>query len=472
MYRNQYRWIQIFLILIECIIAVVAFILAGILRFGNLGTFLQRIDFNEMLLIVVLASSTSFILSGMYKNFFHRGYLHEFNRVVIYSTAIISIVSIYVFATKNDAALSRLTLLYFYIINNVLVYLANIGIKRLNANYRRGAQGKKLLVITDIASLAGTCRNLKKANMQNSVIGAYVLDHTNEDLSATCDIPLIDPPMGIINYIVQNPIDEVLLSIDEGIYLTDEVQTIRDEVVKSGSIFSLRIWHLVPDEPFVTRLTEFGNDYILSFANRSYSYSSIQIKRAMDILAGIIGSVITLLLSVFLVPAILIESPGPVFFKQKRIGRNGRIFTILKFRSMYKDAEERKAKLMERNKMKGPLFKLDHDPRVTKVGRFIRKTSLDEFPQFFNVLVGDMSVVGTRPPTLDEFKQYNATYKKRLSFRPGITGIWQTSGRNEITDFESILKMDLEYIRDWSIYLDVKLILKTVWVVLFGKGAA
>ena len=127
--------------------------------------------------------------------------------------------------------------------------------------------------------------------------------------------------------------------------------------------------------------------------------------------------------------------------------------------------------MMKQNKMQGLLFKMDNDPRITKVGKFIRKTSLDEFPQFFNVLKGDMSLVGTRPPTVDEFKQYSFEEKKRLCFRPGITGIWQTSGRNNITDFHDVLEMDLRYIKQWSIYLDVKLILKTLVVALFGKGA-
>ena len=169
---------------------------------------------------------------------------------------------------------------------------------------------------------------------------------------------------------------------------------------------------------------------------------------------------------------IYLESPGPVIFKQTRIGKNGRRFTIYKFRSMYMDAEERKKELMAKNEMNGLMFKIKDDPRITRVGKFIRKTSLDEFPQFFNVLAGDMSLVGTRPPTEDEFVKYSERHKRRLSLKPGITGMWQVSGRNSVSDFEEIVNLDLEYIDHWTFWLDIKLLFQTVYVVLFQKGAS
>ena len=156
---------------------------------------------------------------------------------------------------------------------------------------------------------------------------------------------------------------------------------------------------------------------------------------------------------------------------RNRVGKNGRIFQMYKLRSMYNDAEKRKAELMENNQMNGLMFKMDNDPRITKVGKFIRKTSIDELPQFFNVLKGDMSLVGTRPPTVDEFEQYENHHKRRLSMRPGITGMWQTSGRSNIKDFEKIVELDLQYIDNWSLGLDVKLLLKTVGVVFRKDGA-
>ena len=138
---------------------------------------------------------------------------------------------------------------------------------------------------------------------------------------------------------------------------------------------------------------------------------------------------------------------------------------------MYIDAEERKKELLAQNEMNGLMFKMKDDPRITKVGKFIRKTSIDEFPQFYNVLKGDMSLVGTRPPTEEEFMQYEERHKRRLSLKPGLTGLWQVKGRSEITDFEEVVKLDLEYIDNWSIWLDIKLLIETVFVVLFQRGA-
>ena len=153
------------------------------------------------------------------------------------------------------------------------------------------------------------------------------------------------------------------------------------------------------------------------------------------------------------------------------MGKNGRRFKIYKFRSMYIDAEERKKELMEKNQMSGLMFKMDDDPRITKVGKFIRKTSIDELPQFYNILIGQMSLVGTRPPTVDEFNQYNLYYKRRLSMTPGLTGMWQVSGRSSITDFDEVVKLDLEYIDNWSVGLDIKILFMTVVTVLFRRGA-
>ena len=201
------------------------------------------------------------------------------------------------------------------------------------------------------------------------------------------------------------------------------------------------------------------------------SFRQSLLKRMIDILGGLVGCVLTAIITVIIGPIIFIKSPGPIFFSQIRVGKRGRQFKIYKFRSMYMDAEERKKELMAQNQMDGLMFKMKDDPRITKVGKFIRKTSIDEFPQFFNVLKGDMSLVGTRPPTLDEFMQYEEHHKRRLSLKPGITGMWQVSGRSEIQNFEDVVKLDLEYIDNWSIWLDIKILLQTVLVVLMHRGA-
>ena len=175
-----------------------------------------------------------------------------------------------------------------------------------------------------------------------------------------------------------------------------------------------------------------------------------------------------------LITAILIrlDSKGPVIFKQERVGQNGRHFYMYKFRSMCIDAEKKKEALMEHNEMNSQfMFKMQDDPRITRIGRFIRKTSIDELPQFFNVLRGDMSLVGTRPPTLDEVELYERVHWRRMSIKPGITGMWQVSGRSSITDFDEIVELDTQYIDRWNVLLDIQILLKTVLQVFCRKGA-
>jgi exopolysaccharide biosynthesis polyprenyl glycosylphosphotransferase len=194
-------------------------------------------------------------------------------------------------------------------------------------------------------------------------------------------------------------------------------------------------------------------------------------KRCLDLVGASFGLLISAILFPFIALALKLESPGPLFFGQTRVRENGRTFTCWKFRSMYLDAEERKKELMHLNEMSGAIFKIKDDPRVTRVGAFLRKTSLDELPQFWNVLKGEMSLVGTRPPTPAEVDGYENWQRKRICMKPGITGLWQVSGRNRITNFDDVVRLDLQYIDSWSIMTDLRLILRTLKVVFFREGA-
>ena len=191
------------------------------------------------------------------------------------------------------------------------------------------------------------------------------------------------------------------------------------------------------------------------------------VKRIMDIVGGLFGIVVFAPVMLCTALAIRMDSPGPVIFKQTRVGKNGRYFQIYKFRSMYLDAEERKAELLSQNEIAGGvMFKIKDDPRITRVGKIIRKLSIDELPQFFNVLGGSMSLVGTRPPTPDEVEKYDKKQWRRISIKPGLTGMWQVNGRSLVTDFEKIVEMDVEYIDNWSLGEDIRILCKTVRVLL------
>ena len=193
-------------------------------------------------------------------------------------------------------------------------------------------------------------------------------------------------------------------------------------------------------------------------------------KRVIDLVGAAVALVV--LSPVCLIATILVKttSKGPVFFAQERSGLNGRTFKLYKFRSMYRDAEARRASLASRNEMSGPVFKIKDDPRITPVGKWMRRFSVDELPQLWNVLAGDMSLVGPRPPIPDEVKKYERWQRRRLSMKPGITCLWQVSGRNAI-DFEDWMRLDLAYIDTWSLRLDVQILLRTVPVVLTARGA-
>lgn len=212
-----------------------------------------------------------------------------------------------------------------------------------------------------------------------------------------------------------------------------------------------------------------ANTRVLNYSREVHPSVNSRAKRLLDILGALVGLAITAVIAIPVAIAVQLDNPGPIFYSQVRCGLKGHPFRIWKFRSMVVDAD--RLKHLVSNQAKGSIFKNRNDPRVTRVGRFLRKTSLDELPQFWNVLKGDMSLVGTRPPTVDEVFKYNRHHWKRLDVRPGITGEWQANGRSQVENFEDIVRMDLQYQQAWSVFYDLKLIWKTIWVVLNKEGA-
>jgi len=277
--------------------------------------------------------------------------------------------------------------------------------------------------------------------------------------------------MGMLDELPQilhnHSIDEVVFIVPRSMlnHIENSIYICETEGVKATvavDLFELKIARSRQTElegiPLVTFETTFGEEW------------QHFLKRAFDIIVSGLGLIV--LSPVFLLVAILIKltSRGPIFFVQKRIGLNGRRFVLYKFRSMYKNADQKQDELAHMNVMKGPVFKIKNDPRITPIGRVLRKFSIDELPQFFNVFLGHMSLVGPRPPLPKEVSQYEPWQRRRLSMRPGITCLWQISGRNRI-GFDEWMKLDLEYIDNWSLWLDFKILVKTGPVVLLGIGA-
>jgi lipopolysaccharide/colanic/teichoic acid biosynthesis glycosyltransferase len=214
-----------------------------------------------------------------------------------------------------------------------------------------------------------------------------------------------------------------------------------------------------------------GNgQYFVSLETVPQDFLALAVKRALDLLGGLLGVILCAMVFPFYALWLRIVSPGAVLFRQERMGRNGRFFSMYKFRTMRPDAEAELPALMALNEMNGALFKIKHDPRIIAGGNLMRRTHLDELPQFCNVLMGDMSLVGTRPPTRNEVESYENHHHRRLSMRPGITGIWQVTGNQEVRDFEEVVKLDCQYIDEWSLGLDCRLLIKTVSKIIRFKG--
>ena len=290
-------------------------------------------------------------------------------------------------------------------------------------------------------------------------------------------IPVVCTVEEIPSYIQTRWIDGIIIDQNSQMLLPEKITNI---CIAMGVSIHRSIAEVGKEGNGNQEMERLGGFMVVTTAMRMATSRQLFLKRALDICGAVVGLILTAILSIFVAPAIFISSPGPVIFSQTRVGKNGRRFKIYKFRSMYLDAEKRKKELMEKNEMNGLMFKMDADPRIIGsgpdgtrhgIGWFIRKTSIDELPQFYNILKGEMSLVGTRPPTEDEWEQYEYHHRGRMAIKPGLTGMWQVSGRSNITDFEEVVKLDMDYIQHWNIGLDIKILLKTVLVVLKGQGS-
>lgn len=418
-----------------------------------------------------------YILVSFFRNtkqeFFKRGFWAELVDIIKETTAYMAILIATMFGIKTSADFSRLMFAYFYVFMITIKYLFRIGYKaNLLRLKKRSFYTKRLVILTIKDNVPEILERLNNESMwEYKLKGLILLDAPDEMIEKEyCGVQVMGNYSTMYDCLTQRVVDEIFIHVpyEAGLHVSKAVERYEDmglTVNLNVNVFNLNLKHKSKE------LRPFGEYYAIAFQQSVIDLKMRVVKRTMDIIGGLVGLFFTGIITIFLAPAILIESPGPLFFAQQRVGLNGRKFKFYKFRSMYQDAEERKKELMSQNEMQGLMFKMENDPRITKVGKFIRKTSLDEFPQFWNVLKGDMSLIGTRPPTVDEFEKYKAEYKRRLSIRPGITGMWQVSGRSDITDFEDVLALDLEYIDNWSISLDIKILILTVAGIFIGKGA-
>ena len=489
-------------ILLDIICMQVSFVLAYWVVHG-FGNPYVRGDYQYQVLVLIASQIITILFSNQYSGILRRGVFRELFSVLKYMLLTLAIALVYLFVTKHSATASRLqyglTSVLFVVVASIVRQLNKKRIALHNANIRNR---RSIVLITGKELVRDAVEKLTADNRSRGffISGIILLDGKDgETFSvegvATSNSPIADastvgegqpiPVMAMGEHAVRDLIhgwvDEVfLLQPDE---IKFPVRLI-DDLMKMGIQVSYTISALSESDWFATDISSIGPYKVLTNSVRFISAGQLIVKRLMDIAGGIVGCIITGILCIFVGPAIYIKSPGPIFFTQERVGQNGKPFKMHKFRSMYLDAEERKTALMEKNKIRdGMMFKMDDDPRIigsekknrkgkpAGIGNFIRNTSIDEFPQFYDVLRGRMSLVGWRPCTMAEWERYDMQHRVRASMKPGLTGMWQVSGRSDITDFNEVVRLDREYIENWSLGLDIKILLKTVGVVIKGRGA-
>ena len=469
MYQKKSNLQNLIFISLDCLVLILSLGIANYLRHQKFFKGLNNpTDMKVLIAIFLVVFLVINLFKNWYKQMLLRGPFQELLEIIKMNLVTLAGATFALYFTRVIDEYSRKVLLYFVFIDVLLMFLVHQLYKRyLPVFYRVAGNARQLLLVAtakEAPALVTEMKNIKDYSYQ--IKGIILLDG---DEKAVGGIPVVASGKDLIEYCLSAPLDEVIFCTDR------QTQEDRKDDLENLAAMGLTIHLEVPvlelTEAPQRILSQFGQFHTITYANKVAPFGQLMLKRLIDIAGAVVGSLILFILTIFLAPVIKLDSPGPVFFAQKRVGRNGRIFKMYKFRSMYIDAEERKKELMAQNEMDGLMFKMEDDPRITRVGKFLRKTSLDEFPQFINILKGDMSLVGTRPPTLDEFEHYKSYHKKRLSFRPGLTGMWQVSGRSDITDFEEIVRLDVEYIDNWSVSLDLKILIKTFLAVFSESGA-
>lgn len=406
-----------------------------------------------------------------YSGIMKRSHFEEFKQTLFFASEVLIAFIIFNYLAKFETDYSRMVIVIVWELGIIFSYLCREwrkkAIHKNSADQRN--QKESMLILTDSKSVRTVMKKISEDGYNGIAPHGIILLDKNRTGEQIDGIPVVASAENAVEYLCQNWVDRV-------IEVCEKEERAAEDILRDCEEMGITVHRALPesfDNGWKKRVENISGYTVITDSIEPAGPAEAALKRLADIVGGLAGCVITGILFLFAAPAIYINSPGPIFFSQTRIGKNGRKFKIYKFRSMYMDAEERKKELMKQNKVKdGMMFKMDNDPRIIKgIGNFIRKTSIDEFPQFFNVLKGDMSLVGTRPPTVDEWEKYEKHHRVRMAIKPGLTGMWQVSGRSSITDFEEVVALDLKYIREWSIGLDIRILLKTVKIVLTGSGS-
>ncbi|MDN5290174.1 MAG: hypothetical protein PWQ06_413 [Anaerophaga sp.] len=463
MLREKAKVVNRFLAIVDVLIAIISYNLAVYIEQG----YLEPLTNKDSIII-------HFLLIFFWYTFARAFRLNQLYRSRPYSVVLFGCLSLAVVGTSVLMLFVWILDLYSIGFSRLLMFgginlILTFGFKVLNYSFMKRARSKGFNTLNVVVIGDNSARSFLRQMVKMKEWGYHVSAIIgNEELEQEFGAiaPFLPEDTDIEQLLRDKTIDEIIYcketpairDIERLLQLTSEV----------GVVFRMysSFFNMLTNK---TQLHYFGTTPMLTISNTPLNYLELRVKDAFDFLFSAFVVIVLSPVYVLVALAIKIDSKGPVFFKQKRVGRRGRKFIVYKFRTMVTNAEELKEKLMHQNEMDGPVFKMTNDPRITRVGRFLRKTSLDELPQFFNVLIGDMSVIGPRPPLPDEVRQYERWQLRRLSMKPGITCIWQVSGRNNIP-FDEWMKMDLEYIDNWSLKLDFIIFLKTIRTMIRCDG--
>lgn len=463
MVKEKNRIVNNFLAFIDVVFAWISIDITLYLQKGDLSFLLSKdsVILHLFLLVVWYVLSKVFRVSELYRS---RPFSILLFNCILLSVTGTALLALLIFIAEQRLIDIKL-LLHFGGLNLILTFLFKFILFNIFRNARKkGFNFRTVAIVGDKTAVP-----LVNKFVENRDWGYKITALIGDDLKEEFDgkMKVIPGDVDIDKMLAEETIDELIYC-----YEIPDMKAVQDLLLSCnevGVVFRMYspIFNMLSNK---THLHFFGTTPLLTISNTPLDYLSLKVKRLFDFTSSLIA--VTILSPLYVLVALLIvsTSKGPVFFKQIRVGLRGRKFWLYKFRTMVTNAEELKEKLKEQNEMDGPVFKMTHDPRITKVGRFLRKTGIDELPQFFNVLMGDMSLVGPRPPVPQEVEEYERWQLRRLSMKPGITCIWQISpNRNDIS-FEEWMRMDMEYIDNWSLKLDFVLILKTVRAVLRADG--
>ncbi len=346
-----------------------------------------------------------------------------------------------------------------------LSWLLKPNLTRKRAGIRQLFHKRQALIVgTGQQAMKSADAILDSAKLNSNLIG--FVDHNRKEMWRYRDIPLIGNFSDVDNIIKDNQIDFIIVAVEPGELLT--VVPVMEIAEKMGVSVYLTTQIYSPTIAR-TRPTRLASMAAIEYSTVHPYGLTVMLKSLVDRIGAFIGIMASSPILLLTCLAIKFDSRGPILFKQTRTGINGRSFKLWKFRTMVVDAEEKKSELQKLNEMSGPVFKIAKDPRITRIGKLLRKYSIDELPQLFNVLRGEMSLVGPRPPLPSEVAKFELWQHRKLSVRPGLTCLWQTNGRNNI-DFDEWMKLDLKYIDNWSLWEDAKILLRTIPTVLKGTG--